>query len=433
MSARILIIVLGLVRLAFVLVKMRLADLQRKEPLPPEVADVYEPERYRQYLNYVADNRRAALVFMAVSLVVDAALLLSGIYRGIEAVAGGNPYLIVLMTFGVFVGLETVEEIVESYYSTFHIEEKYGLNKQTRRDFAKDALLDILQEILITSVLLLLLTFIGEHLSVWTAGFTIPLWKAFLITLAIAAGLSAFSLVASLFSIWILKKQYTFTPMPEGGLRDKILELQEGSKKKVKEIYIYDESKKSTSKNAFLLKLLWHREFGIADNFIRENAEEELLAVLSHEIGHLKHKKNLLNYLRYAFIAAVFALMVFLMDRPQMILQMNAWIRTSFDVTVNNYYVWVLTLSAVLVPVSKIISVADNYRSRQEEYEADREAVKNGYGEAMIATFKRLSSDELVNVNPHPWIEFLEYDHPGMAQRIRAIRKAEKNPDAPRT
>ena len=40
-------------------------------------------------------------------------------------------------------------------------------------------------------------------------------------------------------------------------------------------------------------------------------------------------------------------------------------------------------------------------------------------------TFKRLSNDELVNVNPHPIIEFLEYNHPGMYQRIKAIREAE--------
>ena len=51
-------------------------------------------------------------------------------------------------------------------------------------------------------------------------------------------------------------------------------------------------------------------------------------------------------------------------------------------------------------------------------------AVKNGYGEELIATFKRLSSDELVNVYPHPAVEFLEYNHPGMYQRIRAVREA---------
>ena len=73
-----------------------------------------------------------------------------------------------------------------------------------------------------------------------------------------------------------------------------------------------------------------------------------------------------------------------------------------------------------------IVNVYESYRSKCEEYEADREAVKNGYGEDLIRTFKTLSSDELVNVNPHPFIEFTEYDHPGMYRRIKAIKEAEE-------
>ena len=65
-----------------------------------------------------------------------------------------------------------------------------------------------------------------------------------------------------------------------------------------------------------------------------------------------------------------------------------------------------------------------NYTSRCEEYEADRNAVSEGYGEPLIKTFKELSNDELVDVNPADVIEFLEYDHPGMYHRICAIRKA---------
>ena len=33
----------------------------------------------------------------------------------------------------------------------------------------------------------------------------------------------------------------------------------------------------------------------------------------------------------------------------------------------------------------------------------------------------------LVNVNPHPFIEFTQYDNPGMYRRIKAIKEAEEN------
>ena len=118
------------------------------------------------------------------------------------------------------------------------------------------------------------------------------------------------------FHYFLMKKRYTFTPLPEGDLRDKISALLVGCKKEVSEIYIYDESKKSTEKNAFLLKLLWHREFGIADNFVNENDERELLAVLSHEIGHLKHRKDLLDIIDWAISIAVTAVLLTLLCNP---------------------------------------------------------------------------------------------------------------------
>ena len=74
--------------------------------------------------------------------------------------------------------------------------------------------------------------------------------------------------------------------------------------------------------------------------------------------------------------------------------------------------------------MSWITSLFSNWKSRREEKEADLNAVKEGYGEELIATFKRVSDDELIDVNPAPVIEFCEYIHPGMYQRIKYIREA---------
>ena len=96
-------------------------------------------------------------------------------------------------------------------------------------------------------------------------------------------------------------------------------------------------------------------------------------------------------------------------------------------ITYANYYVYFVVYSYIVTPIMFLVNVFESYKSKWEEYEADREAVKNGYGEALITTFKTLSSDELVNVNPHPFIEFTQYDHPGMYRRIKAIKEAEEN------
>lgn len=424
MDARALILLVTLLKLGSGFFKQRLADRQRRLPLPPEVSDVYDAERYRRYLGYVAEHKKLGLAESAVSLLILMGLLYSGLYGPIERTCGGNPYLILFATFGLFRAAEILPEIAFSWYDTFRIEEKYGLNKMDEKEFARHTALSILSEAVLSLSLLLLFAFVGEHLPQWTDGFSLAPGRVVLLVAGIAALTAAAVLLLSLFSLFILKRQYHFTPFPEGGLKDKIMALQEGSRKKVRILNVYDESRKSTAKNAFLLKSLWHREFGIADNFLTENADRELLAVLSHEIGHLKHRKNALDLLRYAAIGLAFALFALLLRHPSPVLCLTAWTRESFGIAKNNYVLLTEVLGAVLTPAGFAAGLIGNYRSRREEYEADREAVKNGYGEELIATFKRISSDELVNVNPHPVIEFLDYDHPGMANRIRAIRSA---------
>ena len=423
MSARILIVLFILLSIAYNAVLSFVAQKQRQKPLPVSVSDVYDPARYQKFLAYKADYRRLSYLFQLLGLLVELPLLFSALYPAVERFCGGNPYLIALLTYVIFLIPETILSGIRSGISTFHIEEKYGMNKKTVREFIKDFCIETVLEILIMVLLTLFITFVGEHMDAWTGHFSIGLPGAAKIALILFAAFFLIVVLLNLISYQALRLQYHFTPMPEGPLLDKIRKLQEGSKKKVKAVYIYDESRKSTSKNAFLLKLFWHREFGIADNFINENEERELLAVLSHEIGHLKHRKNWRNYLSYLSIVLLFLVIIGLIAWPSPVLRFVDWVNLSFGISVTNYTMILNVLSALLGPVSILFGLFHNSRSRAEEYEADREAVSNGYGQELIATFKRLSNDELVDVNPHPLIETLEYDHPGMANRIAAIQR----------
>lgn len=425
-SARLLILIYAFFTSVYSYILSKIADYQRKKPLPAEVSDIYDKERYQTYINYVADNKKLANKYKFIDTILLIVVILSPIYAYIEKLCGGNVYYIFFATFLLFWVISTIIGTLQNYESTFKIEEKYELNKKTKKEFVKDEIINNVLEVFLMGALGVILTFIGEHMSRWTNNFSIGIVKALLICVGIGIVIFAFVVVAQRISYFALHKQYTFTPMEEGELKDKINSLQKDAKKKVKNIFVYDESKKSTSKNAFLLKMLFYKEFGIADNFMMENAEDELLAVLSHEIGHLKHKKNILNYLSYSVFVVGFALIVCLIAYPEIALSINKWIRDSFNINVNSYYLIMTVYMDLITPISFFIKVFNNYRVRTEEYEADREAVKNGYGQELITTFKKLSSDELVNVNPHPFIEFLEYDHPGMYRRIKAINEAEK-------
>lgn len=425
-SARIFILAAMIIRQAYNMILQRVADVQRKKPLPEEVADIYDADRYQTYLDYTADSKKLRNKFKAIDIVIECLIIFSPIYAYIEKITGANPYGTMFLTYMVIWVVSIITEAWASYEVTFGILEKYGINKKDKKEFIKDFVLEQGFSLILMAGIMLIVVYIGEHMAAWTDNYSVGYVKSLIICAAVALAGFIFISIAKLLSYAVLRKQYIFTPMEDGELKDKINKLQEGSKKKVKQIHVYNESKKTTTKNAFLLKLFWHREFGIADNFMNENAEDELLAVLSHEIGHLKHKKDIRNFISYAITAVFIVVAVWLVANPSAILIINTWIRESFNVTGANYYLYIMIYGDFITPVMFIIGIFSAYKSKWEEYEADREAVKNGYGEDLIRTFKTLSSDELVNVNPHPFIEFTEYDHPGMYRRIKAIKEAEE-------
>ena len=396
---------------------------QRKKPLPESVAHIYDEEKYQKFLAYKKEYSQISIGTEVFSLLLNLFLVLSGFYSMFD---NSNPYVGFLQVFGILFIVETLVNLPIEYYETFHIEEKYGMNRKTKKEFAKDWLLEKITGLIITVLFFGFIIFLCKNLPIWTNNFDITYKQSFLFCLGIVAALLVIVIVLSLLSLLTMRLQYKFTEMEDCELKSKILKFCKESKKKIRHIKVYDESKKSNSKNAFLLKFLGYREFGIADNFLDENSQDELLAVLLHEVGHLKHKKNIWNFLGYAIFIALFVFLVWLIPNAQVIVDINGAINEAFGLQHTNYYLTLTAFSTVLVPFLSIISIFNNFVSCKEEKEADFNAVDKGYGQALIDTFTKVSEDELIDVNPHPVIEFLEYDHPGMAKRIGYIKERMK-------
>lgn len=107
---------------------------------------------------------------------------------------------------------------------------------------------------------------------------------------------------------------------------------------------------------------------------------------------------------------------------PGPILSLVSWTQASFGLSTINYSLILDVLECfVWIPV-QALKVFANCESRAREYSADQEAVRQGLGQQLIDMLKDAERDALMNVNPHPVVEFLEYDHPGLARRIAAIK-----------
>lgn len=429
MILKIILIAIMVIHTIFDFILRSIAIKHRELPLPEEVSDIYSEERFQKFKAYKKDYLFPGIFQSLLSLIVDIVIIVSPFYSLMERLGRNNIYLIFIVTLLITSLIEEIVNLPFDYYATFVIEEKYGKNKKTPLIFFKDECLGFVSNLVIMCVIVLPLTALVLHLIHHTALTSFTLTNSILFTLILAVGIGVVMLIAMGLSYIVLNIQYKFTDLEDGELKDKIIYLMRDSKKKVKHIKVYNESKKSTGKNAFLLKMLWYREFGIADNFINENDEDELLAVLSHEIGHLKHKKNIYNYLRYIFISMLLIVLIVVLTHLPFFNKLYIYFLQAFSIKTLNILLLGEVIVTLLRPVMRMLSIFNNYVSRKEEYEADDNAVKEGYGEALIQTFKTLSSDELVDVNPAPIIEFIEFDHPGMYNRIHHIHQQiqEKN------
>ena len=420
MKLKIIIFIFLLIRFCWNQYLVYLTNKQRQLPLPDIVSNIYSKERYQSYINYKKEYRKITLGINILSLVIESIFILSDFYTLFD---NANPYISAALVILVTQVINNLITVPLDYYATFSIEERYGKNKKTKKEWLKDYVLNLLLEIVLNVVLFGFTIFVCSNMQKWTNNFSISYLQSFIICALIALILFIIMTLLSFLSFVVLRLQYKFIEMEDNNLRKQIEQYCKEAKKKVRHIKIYNESKKSTSKNAFLLKILWYREFGIADNFLNENDQDELLAVLLHEIGHLKHKKNIYNYINYLSLAILFILLVYLLPNGQLIININKYINNSFNLHYTNYILSLTVIAYALTPLVYVKQVYSNYVSCLEEKEADFNAVDHGYGKALINTFTKLSSDELIDVNPHPLVELLTYNHPGMYKRISYIKE----------
>ena len=400
---------------------LNMRERRWKRPLPKEVANIFSEERYQTFRDKEADRNRAEMQRELVSLGITALLLLSPFYRWMEQLSGGGIYRTVVITITAVSVIDGAANTVFSYRRKFLIDEKYGMNRETVGAFLKRQLIALFFGSVLKFGMFLLITWMSEGIGHYLQKHPIGYMGALLITGILLLAVYGLGLLLNLFGVLSLRIKYRFTELEDGPLRRKITEMLTGVRRKVRRIRVYNESSRSVRKNAFVMKLPFYCEIGIADNYLNENSEAELLAVLAHEIGHLKEKRHIGDYAEYIEVLIFAAAMCRLIPNADLLRAFSAVLRTAFSLEHTNYYLLFMTVFTLLHPLLTALSVLSNCNIRRHEYEADGYSVALGYGLPLKEMFTKVSSDELINVDPDPIVEFLTYDHPGMYQRIKAI------------
>ena len=377
--------------------------------LPRELSDIFDPEEYRKSQLYKRDTTRFSLVTSSISLVVILAVFFLGGFGWLDRLVAGitSQYIVlVLLFFGILALTGDLLTTPFSLYSTFVIEEKYGFNRTTPRTFMLDKLKGWLLGLIIGGGLLALITWIFMLTGPW-------FW---LIALGVVTLFSLFmTMFYSNLIVPLFNKQ---TPLEDGSLREKIEAFASQVAFKLDNIYVMDGSKRSSKANAYFTGLGPKKRIVLFDTLIKDLDEEEIVAVLAHEVGHYKKKHTtsglILSTLQTAITLYLFSLFVG-MDQ----------ISIALGGEVASFHLGLIAFGILYSPISTLMSLGTNWWSRRNEYTADRYAGDHYEGEMLVTSLKKLSKNNLTNLTPHPAYVFFHYSHPPVLQRIRALRKGE--------
>ena len=383
-----------------------LAASQRGKPLPEAVRDIYDADEYARWLDYSAEKRTVGVVErvfdFAVLCILFGTNVLAAAYHALPGGEGGKSLLLLVL----FTALLSVLSVPFDWVRSMKIEGKYGFNKSTGATFARDEITDFLVNLVLNALLYLCVAFVYRRFGV--RGF----WIVFL-------ALAVFVLVFSMLTTTFQRLYNKFTVLEEGELRDGLTALFQASGYELENIYVMDASRRTTKLNAFCSGLGRFKKIVLYDNLVNNYTAREITAVFAHELGHYKRRDTLKNT-AYSLLlmGVVTGLIVWFAATPALSVEYG------FE-GVSVIFGLLAMQAVILGPVTTLLMIPRAAMARAFEYKADANAAEAGYGEELISALKQLSKDNFSDLNPHPAIVALEYDHPTTAERIRAIRERE--------
>lgn len=402
---------IGLILLDYLwkLFEVYMSAKQMKKPLPACVQGIYDEEQYNRWVAYTHEKRRFHLINGAITTVLMVAILafdlLALVYNAFDGLLNVNGYADDALMVASFCLFFSVADIIPNYIFTFRIEEKYGFNKSTRKTFLADTVKNTVLSLVINLALCLGAAYFYDLIGPWLI---VGIFGVFLVAL----------LFGSVFSLPLQKLFYRFEPLAEGSLRDRINALFISNGYQVRSIYVMNASKRTTRANAFCTGIGKGKKIALFDNLVNNYSEDEITAVFAHELGHDKHKDTaimvLLQTVIYAVISALIGLTV-----------ASPAVSTDMGFADVNAAGMVLVLSmAALSPLMTLLMIPFNMISRHMERRADTFAADCGLGQPLMDALKRLSRDNLSDLNPHPFLATIGYSHPAVGERVQVIEKA---------
>ena len=380
-----------------------------RNPIPQNVADVYDRNTYLKWKAYHGEKVRFGIFSSAAGFVIDLVLILTDAYA---AFARLFPDQVWWQLFAVMLlsALATLPLIPFSWYDTMHIEERYGFNRTSGKTFVGDQIKQFILNLLLMVGLASLVMGLHKSFGDW-------------LILAFAAFATLFLLFITFLFPFFSRIFNKFTPLEDGELKEGITALLEKNGYKVRAIQVMDASRRSTKSNAYFTGFGKMKTIVLYDTLVAAMTTDEILAVFAHEMGHGLHRDTLKNHILTFLQMLVLGLLAWATLRYPQIFR-------SFGFEGVNYgFAVLLMMSVEFALIAPLFGLVMSWFSRRAEYRADQQAVKEGYGPALVSALKKLAKENFSDLSPSPVLVALENSHPPLSQRIAAIEAATAAPD----
>jgi len=377
------------------------------DTLPEKLKGICNDEEYRKIQLYEKDNKKLSFWSSSFNVAVIVIMIVAGGFSLIDGVArdiSQHFVIIALIFFGIIGFGSDIINIPFSWWDTFVIEKKYGFNTMTVRTFITDHIKSWFLAVLIGVPVLGLITWFyyksGKDFWLYAWGLII-----------------AFSVFMNFFYSELIVPMFNKqTPLENGPLRDKIESFANKTGFKLKNIFIIDGSKRSKKTNAYFSGFGPRKRIVLFDTLLKEFSEEEIVAILAHEIGHYRKKHILLMLLSSVIVTG---LMLFLFS----LIVENPELSQALGAESPSFHLGLIVFGILYSPLSLLIGLVSNFVSRKHEFAADRFVKENYDPQVLAGALKKLSVKNLSNMLPHPVYVFFHYSHPPLLQRLEQLER----------
>lgn len=303
--------------------------------------------------------------------------------------------------------LESIKSTPFELYKTFNIEKKHGFNKQTYGLFFSDKIKSFALSCVIggpfIALMLKIIKMGGESFYIYLWAFTFA-FSVFMMTIV---------------PVVIMPMFNKYEPLKDGSLKTSIYELAGKLNYPLKNLFVMDGSKRSSHSNAFMFGFGSNKRIVLFDTLMEQVSNDEILAILGHELGHWKLGHTLTNF---AVTQVYFGVAFYFFS--QCYTSKDLYAAFGFDSTTSD----VPTIIALLLffqtlwaPVDKVLSFVLTVFSRHCEFAADQFSVDLDMSQDLQSGLCKIHLENLGAMCPDSLYSMYHYSHPPLVERLSAM------------